>query len=349
MLDLAKGKPLILDQTDDSSHNNDMYDQLNKSVLTPNMYGKVKSKRGTQDNIVSANPYIKFKKDRLDTSSVKSATFRNKQSTSSSKKLQTSQQNALNKIIGELGQKNESNDGLAEPKAVRWPATDDNGDSDIDAKADAKRASNLSSLKAQKETSDKKQESISYVSQMNMQDQLDQMFESSSLIVSPSKSKRKKHKSNQKSTRRSKMHISPRKGKKINQDLEDLGQGFYEEDQINEDFEEEEGMDHEEPGDQNLNDDLNGDLIGEPVEVPQIMNQDFKLIKPAPVRKSDEFKFPPSAPAAPEHEHKMEVDEQINQAEIEKIEQNREKRKSMNNQKEQLTTKLRSKLKKLNK
>lgn len=77
MLDLQKGKPLILDNTDDSSHNNDIYDQLSKSVLTPNMYGHIKSKRGNKDSIISTNPYIKFKKDKHDTSSVKSATFRN--------------------------------------------------------------------------------------------------------------------------------------------------------------------------------------------------------------------------------------------------------------------------------
>ena len=62
---------------------------------------------------------------------------------------------------------------------------------------------------------------MTYVSQMNMQDQLDQMLESSSMVISPNKSKRKKAKSNQKSTRRYKTHISPRK-KRINQDLEDL-------------------------------------------------------------------------------------------------------------------------------
>jgi len=161
MLDLQKGKPLILDNTDDSSHN-EAYDQLSKTVLTPNMYGKLKSKRGNQDNIISTNPYIKFKKDKLDTSSIKSATFRNpKQSTSSSKKLAPSQINALNKIIGDLGQQTESNKGQADAKAIRWPATDDNADSDIEAK----RNSNLSSMKGQKESSDNKKEaSVSYVS-----------------------------------------------------------------------------------------------------------------------------------------------------------------------------------------
>jgi hypothetical protein len=59
---------------------------------------------------------------------------------------------------------------------------------------------------------------------MNMQDQLDQMLESSSsMMASPCKSKRKKLRSNQKSTRRYKSHKSPRK-KRINGDLEDLGQ-----------------------------------------------------------------------------------------------------------------------------
>ena len=66
------------------------------------MYGKLKSKRGNQDNIISTNPYIKFKKDKLDSTSAKSATFRNqKQSISSSKKVLPAQLSAMNKMIHE--------------------------------------------------------------------------------------------------------------------------------------------------------------------------------------------------------------------------------------------------------
>ena len=78
MLDLQKANPLILDNADNYSSNNDIYDHMSKSVLTPNMYGRAKQKKGNTDNIISStNPYIKFKKDRLETQSVHSATFHN--------------------------------------------------------------------------------------------------------------------------------------------------------------------------------------------------------------------------------------------------------------------------------
>lgn len=95
----------MLDQTDDSSQNNETYEHLSKSVLTPNMY-RVSSKRGNTDNIISTNPYIKFKKDKTDTASVQSATFRNgKQSNSSSKPKQAHATTSnFGKLMGELSQ-----------------------------------------------------------------------------------------------------------------------------------------------------------------------------------------------------------------------------------------------------
>lgn len=93
----------MLDQADDSSQNNEAFEHLSKSVLTPNMY-RVSSKKGNTDNIISTNPYIKFKKDKTDSSSVHSATFRNgKQSTSSSKPKQTNPAPSnFSKLISEL-------------------------------------------------------------------------------------------------------------------------------------------------------------------------------------------------------------------------------------------------------
>jgi hypothetical protein len=64
MMDLQKGK-LMLDQAEEMNQNEDMAEKINKSVLTPNMFGHQKSKRGN-DSFVSSNPYIKFKKDHSD-------------------------------------------------------------------------------------------------------------------------------------------------------------------------------------------------------------------------------------------------------------------------------------------
>lgn len=61
MMDLQKGQ-LILDQPEDSNQQNDLMDKMNKSVLTPNMFGRHKTRRGNE-TFVSSNPYVKFKKE----------------------------------------------------------------------------------------------------------------------------------------------------------------------------------------------------------------------------------------------------------------------------------------------
>ena len=101
------------------------------------------------------------------------------------------------------------------------------------------------------------------------------MLESSSSMMSPCKSKRKKLRSNQKSTRRYKSHKSPRK-KRINGDLEDLGQDIQEEDY--DEIDEEEYM-----GEEATNEGLNEDLIGDPV-VPEIMNSTIDVMQPSPTK-----------------------------------------------------------------
>lgn len=72
-------------------------DKMNKSVLTPNMFGRHKSRRAN-DTFVSSNPYVKFKKDN-ELVSNPSATLRN-QSKPSNKKHQQSKGNN-SKLHGE--------------------------------------------------------------------------------------------------------------------------------------------------------------------------------------------------------------------------------------------------------
>ena len=167
---------------------------------------------------------------------------------------------------------------------------------------------------------------------MNMQDQLDQMLESSgSMMASPCKSKRKKMRSNQKSTRRYKSHKSPRK-KRINGDLEDLGQDIQEEE--NDDMDEEEYMGE---------DAANDDLIGDPV-VPEIMNS-FEVVQPSPKKMQKNQLLISTGQDADEAERPSRPEEPtLNKTANLEL---REQQKSLTHQKELLAIKLRQKLKKL--
>lgn len=84
--------------------------------------------------------------------------------------------------------------------------------------------------------------------------------------------------SNQKSTRRYKSHKSPRK-KRINGDLEDLGQDIKEEDF--DDLEEE-----DEAAEDAINDAINDDFIGDPV-VPEIIDSNFEVAQASSQKKGN--------------------------------------------------------------
>lgn len=153
---------------------------------------------------------------------------------------------------------------------------------------------------------------------------------SSSMITSPCKSKRKKMRSNQKSTRRYKSHKSPRK-KRFNGDLEDLGQDIQEEEY--DDVDEEEYMGEEA---------MNEDLIGDPV-VPEIINHNFEVVQPSPKKTLKSSAIMNTEGAEPEHHSKLEQ-LPLNKAANHEL---REQKKSLTHKKELLAIKLRQKLKKL--
>ena len=97
MMDLQKGR-LILEQTDDVDQQDILVEKINKSVLTPNMFGHQKSKRGN-DTFVSSNPYIKFKKDNVDLMANPAAALRNQIKASHKRQPQSK---ANNKLLQEV-------------------------------------------------------------------------------------------------------------------------------------------------------------------------------------------------------------------------------------------------------
>jgi len=273
---------LVLDQSEDLNQYRD--DGANKSVLTPNMYG---GKTRTKDGFISSNPYIKFKKEQFDpTSSVITVSGPGKSQRATHRK-QTKIANG--RFMQDIMQLQESMDDVTD-----GVAPNPRGEGDEHGAVEAARQQNQAHDKeatgalpqdsaqdsgTKQNNADKSNEiydknkgaekTVSYVTSMNMQDQLDELLESSSsLIGSPGKSKRKKQRgTNQKSTRRYKSHKSPRK-KRINGDLEDLGQDIQEEEY--DDMEEGEGEEDE---------DANDDLI-DPI-VPEINNTNFEM-QPSP-------------------------------------------------------------------
>ena len=98
MMDLQKGQ-LILEQTDDVDQQDVLVEKINKSVLTPNMFGHQRSKRGN-DTFVSSNPYIKFKKDNADLMANPASALRNQIKASHKRQPQSKANN--NKLLQEV-------------------------------------------------------------------------------------------------------------------------------------------------------------------------------------------------------------------------------------------------------